>query len=408
MLLNPRRFVSICVVLAALAFAIRIAMIFYRSNFEPQVLNECARIGAALATRGDFADPYILPTGLTAHCSPLQPALIALFYRIFGITRAGEMARQVYNSGLISLTVGLLPWLAVRLGLSAQTGFLGALLLCFPVGPIEYETHWEAPLLQLIVVVFTATHYKLEWLSRWPLALCMGIVWGLVILLNQVMLVLLLTFLVARFRQIQWRQAAALLVLAFLVMVPWMIRNHSVFGQWFLVRSNLGLEIFLGAADDARPTYVSNLPRLVRYHPNASPQMAEEIQKRGERAVFKEMATVGERWIVAHPGKYARLCLGRLIYMIVPDDLDGRRYQYPVVLVSLLSIVGWLFLLAARPGLAIWLGAVTGSLLCIYILIGQVNWRYRMPSYALSALLAAYTLNRAIQLVRWPLLRSPA
>jgi hypothetical protein len=60
---------------------------------RPHTSRELPAIAVSLATTGRFADPYVLPTGPTAHLPPIPPAVFALAYWLFGLTlTAGSWA----------------------------------------------------------------------------------------------------------------------------------------------------------------------------------------------------------------------------------------------------------------------------------------------------------------------------
>ncbi|MHC4590649.1 MAG: hypothetical protein ACYTAQ_15300, partial [Planctomycetota bacterium] len=52
-------------------------------------------IAASLVRYGTFADPFAIPTGPTAYLPPLVPGLLALIWRVFGMTLVGGYAAWV-------------------------------------------------------------------------------------------------------------------------------------------------------------------------------------------------------------------------------------------------------------------------------------------------------------------------
>jgi hypothetical protein len=50
----------------------------------PDASRELGAIAISLLDTGQFANPYMLPTGPTAHLPPLIPFIISLIYRSFG------------------------------------------------------------------------------------------------------------------------------------------------------------------------------------------------------------------------------------------------------------------------------------------------------------------------------------
>jgi hypothetical protein len=77
------------VLIFLLSFAVRTVLLaVWVSNHEDfyRLGGEIRRVAMSLLRTGQFADPYMIPTGPTAHPTPLSPALLALIYHAFGMT----------------------------------------------------------------------------------------------------------------------------------------------------------------------------------------------------------------------------------------------------------------------------------------------------------------------------------
>jgi hypothetical protein len=59
--------------------------------FRPR--GENGRVAFSLARRGQFADPYMVPTGPTAHPTPVYAGMLGLIYRQFGVTPTANHVR---------------------------------------------------------------------------------------------------------------------------------------------------------------------------------------------------------------------------------------------------------------------------------------------------------------------------
>ena len=57
-----------------------------QAYIRPHTNWELQAVAVSMAERGTFADPYVLPTGATAHLPPIPPAIFGVSYRIFGLT----------------------------------------------------------------------------------------------------------------------------------------------------------------------------------------------------------------------------------------------------------------------------------------------------------------------------------
>ena len=117
----------------------------------PSPERELGAIARALVDTGQFANPYMLETGPTAHLPPIPPMIVALIYYLFGNT---WQAGYVF-AGFI-LIYALLPRIADRLGAGRPAGFVGGLMGAFMV-ELEQPTHGEglaAIMLGLMLMAF--------------------------------------------------------------------------------------------------------------------------------------------------------------------------------------------------------------------------------------------------------------
>ena len=141
-----------------LAFAIRACSLknIRPLDFIPSPDRELGAIVRSLVVTGQFADPYLIHTGPTAHLPPIPPAIFALVYYLFGY----QSVTGYIDIGLIimtnSLIYALMPWIAEGLGAGRQAGFIGGLLGAFIV-EFEWGYHGEgltAVLLGLMLMAF--------------------------------------------------------------------------------------------------------------------------------------------------------------------------------------------------------------------------------------------------------------
>ena len=118
-----------CLLVFAVALAVRLFFLTLipADALRPSADWELDAIAMSLATEGQFANPYIEPTGPTAHLAPIPPFMLALIYKIFGITTlagiVGWLLRMLFQSAIW----GLLPWIGERTGLGWKAGLTGGL-----------------------------------------------------------------------------------------------------------------------------------------------------------------------------------------------------------------------------------------------------------------------------------------
>ena len=89
-----------------------------------------------------FTNPFAMRTGSTAHVAPALLVLRSLILRFAGANSGGRLALRSLPAFALSLQLGLLPWLARRLGYSIKTGML-AWLLGLLLKP-DLEERWES------------------------------------------------------------------------------------------------------------------------------------------------------------------------------------------------------------------------------------------------------------------------
>jgi 4-amino-4-deoxy-L-arabinose transferase-like glycosyltransferase len=85
--------------------------------FYPNPERELGAIVTSLIQTGEFADPYILPMGSTAHLPPLYPYLLALIFRLLGFSWIAGHVNMLLVVLASSLLIALLPWLSSQFGL---------------------------------------------------------------------------------------------------------------------------------------------------------------------------------------------------------------------------------------------------------------------------------------------------
>jgi len=143
---TPRGLRRTALALYLLAALVRLTLLFGFGRYEI-ARPEPVRIAVSLARNGTFADPYLIPTGPTAHAPPSYPFLIAPIYRILGDTPSADMVRLWLSVLTGSAEYALLPYASASLGMGAVVGALAGLagavipLHYWPESMGEFESH---------------------------------------------------------------------------------------------------------------------------------------------------------------------------------------------------------------------------------------------------------------------------
>ncbi len=391
--------------LLVLAFSVRLALVLGLGVYHEPMRGELHKTAMSLATVGVYGDPYCLPTGPTAHSSPLYTFVAAAVFLFFGTGVPGELALNIVNIALASLVYALLPAMAAELGLGRFIGFSAGLFgATVPFHYLNDSRQGGAALgalalmaiLSLAVRTFNAPRFQTR------LALLSGLVWGLSLLLLPALLPVGLGLAALGVVLVRRRWLAAHLAVvatvAFLLLLPWSLRNQAVLGSAIWFRSNFGIELRLAHNDMAQPDIDRNRVggSFDRFHPFVSPEAAEAVQREGEVAYNRRLRRDALDWIAANPFDAARLTALRALYFWFPHTLKPAQ----TLLLSTLSVAGVVGLLlmyrrgvpAAKVLLIVW----TTFPLVYYLLQSAVRYRYPMNwTLLLAAVFAVGALSEA-------------
>src|SRR3990172_7063308 len=83
----------------------------------PSPERELGAIARSLAETGQFADPYVVPTGPTAHLPPVSPAILALILSLFGRTWQAGYIFSGFTVMTSAAAYAMIPWIAEKLGM---------------------------------------------------------------------------------------------------------------------------------------------------------------------------------------------------------------------------------------------------------------------------------------------------
>ena len=105
-----------------LQLALGIHSVEFSSGFET------VSVAKRIAATGEFADPFMTPTGPTAHVAPVYPFVMGIAYRYFNLLGAGLLMTTL-NAALLGLEMCLVAVLSLRTFGSIRPGVFGAVLL---------------------------------------------------------------------------------------------------------------------------------------------------------------------------------------------------------------------------------------------------------------------------------------
>lgn len=410
-----------CAVYANLAFTVEDPADFrFFPPFRPAVnanrsltRSEWINIAFALADGKGFANQWREPTGPTAWMPPALPFLLA---GVIGLCQGNRELAVILVNLLQFCTVfatGLLVLAATRRRSSNDPTWLGPLLVAgvFSVWVVNDFHHWFQRnwdhwtiLVALDVLILGLAWY--EPLGSRRAAMLWGSVGGLLALVSPITGFTwgVLTLAVA-IRQHVWPRTALAVLLAVVVMSPWIVRNYLVFGRLIPVKSTLAYELY--QAQCLQKELVLSTATLDAHHP-ISGRTAEgrEYRRLGEMAFMDQVANAFRQSVRADPLDYCDRALDRFLcatlwyapYNVSRPDapraaaIGIARLLYPLPLLAAIYLV---FSSNHRPLARIqWIVlGVYGVYLAPYVLISYYE-RYGVPLLGVKVLLVLWAAER--------------
>jgi hypothetical protein len=365
------------------------------SNLAP---GETGLAAISMIHDGTIANPYLIPTGPTAHVSPVHIGIVAAAYRVFGSnTPAARTALSVLSVGTyVAATIGVLFFCQMmRLGRGAI--FIALVLTCALPTQLFMATiqlrQWDQPFAAVILMaslLITADPdlvFRPRFHPERKLALLAGLSATMTPMALPTLLVALVYVMWARAGLRDWRCALQASFIIAIFVAPWGLRNQVELGKFILTRSNFGLELALGNHDGATGQSNDDL----HIHPHESLAAAQRVAQIGEVPFMTEMSARATRWIAGHPLTFIKLTLTRLRLLVLPDGsilawdpIFGHRLLALLIGgFAVLRLIAFLLILALRARPLLWFGHCYLPL--APYLITHVNYRYEYPVFFTSA-----------------------
>src|SRR3984893_2461628 len=235
-------------------------------------------VALSLASGKGFFGPYPGYEAITAVIAPVYPFLSAIGYKIFHLDSfAGVLFCQTMNSAFSAATCWPIHAVGKKV-FSERVGLASAWLWVFLPYAVLFPLEWTwdqslgALMLALIMwatLALRGSTTSLHWSGY-------GLLWAFAALVNPTLCVLLpflLGWLVIRRGQSSRSSARLVMRTVFLfvlALLPWTIRNYYAVDGLFFVKSNFGLELWLGNNPAVQEIYSPDLhpmrSRMERFH----------------------------------------------------------------------------------------------------------------------------------------------
>jgi hypothetical protein len=420
MIQQIKRLLSNPVFIAIFAFAARIGVLSYMWIGSPTPVRyfvpfgyELGRVASSIAAGHGFSSPLrFFDTGPTIWFTPIYPYLAAGVFKIWGIySPASRLIIETLNCAFAALTVIPIYGIAQRtFGKSVAIGAAWAWVflptaLFFPIFWI-----WDTALAALFMaLIFWATLAMSEVKTIGPW-MGYGALWVVGVLINPSILSLLpfvggWALWESRRNSLPWGKFAAAALLVFAIgLVPWTVRNYRVFGKVIVLRSNFGLELWLGNNPDVPDTWSA------WKHPNDDLGEAAKYKSMGEIAYMAEKQHEGFAFMKTHPVETLNFMFRRFVenwlgVTDTPVDVWAhspfyiRGFLVLNALLSLSTLVGVMFAYRLRHPLA-FLYATVPLVFPLIFYLTHSSLRYRFPIDPIMMVLAAYGVANLVALLR--------
>ena len=388
------------------ALALRLPIVWLRP-LEAHAEN--IKAGFTLAQRGYFGDPFSIPTGPTAHVAPAYPALVAAVRSLTPSDAACMHALSIIIAVVSAGNIAALLPVSRVLKLPSSSGTIAALAWLFPFFAwIEVSAEFETPfVVAALLTLLTLVARTVECAPPNTVAGArLGLAAGLAAYVTPTVLPVVALATLVGARLALWSMKGLLAVtagaaLTFAVAVlPYTLRNHHVFGEWFLMRDNFGMELATSNGPNARATKDENSDAwngTLRVVPGSSHQEAALVRDLGEVEYNHRQQRAAVAWIRANPGAFLALVAERVGYMILPRSIRWSQ-QIIADAISLMTIAGCVLLWQSRYkfGVRFLSAAIVGHLL-VYLLI-EHDIRYMYPALFLESLIAGSFLVALVRI----------
>lgn len=336
----------------------------FGSGFE--VLN----VARSLAFTGHFANPYSsMPTGPTAHVAPLYPLLIAPILRLFSEKQACYILFCL-SALAVGCSAAQLPGISLKIFRSRTPGVLaaGLLVLTSRVAPQQELS------LSLALMVFCSAAILNGHIRR------SGILFGLAMLCTPISILALPMLMLIKGR----RFCLGACAIAFVIVLPWIVRNWLVMGAPYFIRDDLGLELALSNNSQAHPDSLLN-GSLHALHPMYNPAEAMLVARMGEGSYNRSKLWTAAGWCATHPRRFASLCVQHAVHYWLPPPIDGWPAYFYTLSVLLGAAGFWISRLNRWARAA----ALAALFYCLPFVLIQSDIRYPYPAIFIPCLFAA-------------------
>src|SRR5271155_1309337 len=110
------------------AFASRLLAAWITGCFHNFRQYEMSHIAFSLLRSHAYANPFLIPTGPTAHETPIYPVFLYLIYLLFGVGATAEVVKIVLSCLAVAVRCALIPQFCLAAGLSRTVAIAAGII----------------------------------------------------------------------------------------------------------------------------------------------------------------------------------------------------------------------------------------------------------------------------------------
>ena len=388
--------------IAAVSLIVRLACMLLLQSWEFEdeweFGHEMGAIGKWLALGEGFSQDGTSPSSKSP---PVYPLLVAVFFYTFGVySKSAAVGLFVFQSFCAAGVAVCLANLGSRL-FNRTAGIIAGFIWAFYPTSIFYSVvHiWYCELALLFLALCVTIALTTGECIRYRRMALLGALSGFTVLIDSTLalyLPLLFLWMLAA-RRVQFSRVVRLSAIwgmtAVAVLSPWMIRNGRTIGSFQFLKSNFGLELFVGnsSVSSGRDSHAKAQPTFATLD-----QQELAFYKTQPQAVYyRYLRDKAIEWVRRHPVDFLLLTVRRAWYFWVFNPSLGwgswlRLSYFGTFLVIALYGLGYSVRHWREFG-AIWLFLLVYPL--PYYLTNMAHGRYSYPVEPFVILLAAISVT---------------
>ncbi len=429
-------------ILVVLAIAVRAAAVMIlQSHTVPHSTYEHGEIAANLLAGRGFSMHFLGNDGPTSQQAPVYPILVALAFAMGGVDSPKSLLILELGQSLLGglLVLGTLKLSRAIAPKEPWLGWIAGLIVALHPTLIYAATHVQVALLASTLLVWALVWAYLTGASgRHRDALVTGCLLGLLALTDPILSLAAIGIFSAVWtgranrpdrKRASCRLAAIVLSAAAACILPWLIRNAWVHGEFVAIKSTFGYAFWQGNCGLSEGTDKVVRPSVERVLARASSASTLSgvnraiWEARHEAGYLDDIALTQDdrNWLgtfsepersrilcrralvdlKANPSRYGWLCLRRLRYFLLFDETNPKTrvlaYRLPHVALTFLAAVG---LVLAGPVLRRQLvpTMLTALAITVFHSLTIVSARFHVPIEPLLALWGSAGIGRVIEL----------